>query len=436
VVALSGGLDSTALLHALRFGAGRRAVTAAHLDHVMRPDSSGARAWVEGVCRAWGVPLEAERLERAPASEEAAREARYRFLERIRARVGAVGVVTGHHADDQAETVLFRIARGAGLRGLAGMRPARGRLHRPLLELRRCELEAYARAAGLRWREDPTNLDPRFARNRIRHRTLPALAARPGGVGASRLLEISARARQVLERSERLDDALLAAAARRTAPGRLEFDGPAFEGLSPEGRLRTVRHGAHRVGGHLSSAATRIAARALRELVPGQGVDLTGGLRLERGLAGWILLAPAAARARRSSFTGGGEPRGEACVPVDPGTEGEGSMELRLAGQGWRLGWGREPAPGGLQARFSRRAHLPLRVRGWRPGDRIRLSYGSKSVAKLLAEAGVSALDRPAAPVFLGEGGAILWVPGASPGPAAGAAPDEHLYITCTRIPA
>ncbi|HEX6037412.1 tRNA lysidine(34) synthetase TilS, partial [Longimicrobium sp.] len=125
LVAVSGGCDSVALLHLLRFAAddaGLR-VSAAHFDHAMRPGSEGDAAWVCGLCRAWGVPLMDARADIPPRTEAEARDARYAFLRRAQEACGAAFLATAHHADDQAETVLFRVLRGTGLGGLAGIPP-------------------------------------------------------------------------------------------------------------------------------------------------------------------------------------------------------------------------------------------------------------------------------------------------------------------------
>src|SRR5690606_38570557 len=150
--------DSVVLLHLLRCGRRRDALYAAHLDHGMRPDSADDAAWVAGLCRAWGVPLVTERAAQLPRSETEARAVRYAFLESAADRLGADRIATAHHADDRIETVLARLARGTNVRGLAGIPIRRGRYVRPLLRYRRREIEAYARAVGLRWREDPTNV--------------------------------------------------------------------------------------------------------------------------------------------------------------------------------------------------------------------------------------------------------------------------------------
>lgn len=187
-MAWSGGLDSTLLLHLLvtaRRSAGRGLrLRAIHVDHGLQPAAAGFRDFCERTARRWRVPLEVLRV-RVPrragdSLEEAARNARRAAL----AAALAPGelLLTAQHADDQLETVLLALLRGAGPRGLAGM-PAvaplrQGRLLRPLLEYDRAAIRAAAEAAGLDWIEDPTNTDPRFDRNYLRSAVLPRLRAR------------------------------------------------------------------------------------------------------------------------------------------------------------------------------------------------------------------------------------------------------------------
>ncbi len=184
-VGFSGGLDSTVLLHLLAELAKRANLPALHAIHVHHGLQVIADAWPEHcrqVCQALGVAFESVRVKVEPGAsvEQAARQARYAaFAERL--GEGDV-LLTGQHRDDQAETLLFRLLRGAGVRGLAAMpeqrRLGRGHLARPLLGVSRVELESYARRQGLRWVEDPSNDDQQFSRNFLRSQVLPLLTSR------------------------------------------------------------------------------------------------------------------------------------------------------------------------------------------------------------------------------------------------------------------
>ncbi|MBI4311046.1 MAG: tRNA lysidine(34) synthetase TilS [Chloroflexi bacterium] len=196
VAAVSGGPDSLTLLHALHALSGEHPLRlhGAHLDHGLRgAESEADAAFVQETCSRLGVPChmgkadvlglqKAQRL----SLEAAAREARYTFLAGVAAEVGASAVATGHTRDDQAETVLLHLARGAGLRGLRGMLPLsrwrsrEGALEvavaRPLLDVTRQETEAFCMSLGLTPRRDASNADPRFQRNRLRLKVMPQLA--------------------------------------------------------------------------------------------------------------------------------------------------------------------------------------------------------------------------------------------------------------------
>lgn len=181
-VAFSGGLDSTVLLHLLARLSRQHALPPLSAIHIHHGLQAVADAWPEH-CRAFcaqlGVPLQVVRVEVASGAsiEQAARQARYGALA---AALGDREVVfTAQHRDDQAETLLFRLLRGAGVRGLAAMPTSRalgrGRLVRPLLNVSRAELERYAREQGLSWIEDPSNRDTAYARNFLRHEVWPVL---------------------------------------------------------------------------------------------------------------------------------------------------------------------------------------------------------------------------------------------------------------------
>jgi tRNA(Ile)-lysidine synthase len=195
VVGVSGGADSIALLHGLR-ALGREhdhplRLHVAHLHHGIRgADADADAAFVESLAADLGLPCIRDHVDipklhasESGSREELARRERYRFFERAAARCGADHIAVGHHADDQAETVLHRIVRGTGLRGLAGMAPVRTlrgvegcRLVRPLLCVTRKEILAYLESGGMAYRTDATNADRDLTRNRIRGELLPELA--------------------------------------------------------------------------------------------------------------------------------------------------------------------------------------------------------------------------------------------------------------------
>ncbi len=197
-VAVSGGADSVALLRLLALVARDHplSLVVLHVDHALRPDSRAAARWVGRLARHLGLPFQGRRLEPPPARpgtagglEAWARTQRLRALAEMAAAAGLPWVALGHHAGDQAETVLLRLLRGTSLAGLAGMRSRRTlrwpggqvRLWRPFLDVPRQTLRQVLEDLGQDWCEDPTNAEPRFLRNRIRQEVLPLLETiRPG----------------------------------------------------------------------------------------------------------------------------------------------------------------------------------------------------------------------------------------------------------------
>lgn len=185
IVALSGGADSTALLDLLsRLPGYSPRLVAAHLNHCLRgSESDGDEEFVRSLAARYGIPLECRRMDVKEFSrkerlslEDAGRRARIAFLEELRHSWRATAVALAHHADDQAETVLMRLLRGSGPGGLAGIpyRNSRGFI-RPLLEVDRAQLVVYLTERDLTWREDSSNRDTTFLRNRVRHELLPLL---------------------------------------------------------------------------------------------------------------------------------------------------------------------------------------------------------------------------------------------------------------------
>jgi tRNA(Ile)-lysidine synthase len=185
-IAFSGGLDSSVLLDAAVRVAGAARCVAMHVHHGLSPNAERWLAHCDATARALGAGFDAARVdlrrESGVSIEAAAREARYRALDAMCASHGVAALWLGHHADDQAETVLLQLLRGAGVAGLAAMAPHRiegaaaiPRI-RPFLHLLRAQLERYARSRALRWIEDESNTDTRYARNALRHDVIPALS--------------------------------------------------------------------------------------------------------------------------------------------------------------------------------------------------------------------------------------------------------------------
>lgn len=324
LVALSGGLDSMVLLHALRFSRQRTGdVSAAHFDHGMRPGSGGDAAWVRGVCRAWGVELVEGGLgpsDPVPKSEDDARTLRYDFLEGVARQRDAV-LLTAHHADDQAETVLFRVLRGTGIEGLAGI-PRRRRLGgdggtdpvdlvRPLLDLTRGELEEYARRCHVPHRADPSNESGSFARNVIRNTLLPlaedqvAPGARRSLVRLARIAEEEGAAwasamRLVLPA---LGARGVSAGADPCPPDEPEWPScrrDALLELDPALAGRVLRLLAGELGLTLDSRATGRALAFVEGSQSGRHIELGGGVELHLK-EGRVAIVPPAGGSRRAS---------------------------------------------------------------------------------------------------------------------------------------
>ncbi len=222
LLAVSGGPDSMALLHGCACLAdGRRwRLAVAHLDHALRDESAEDAVFVAHEAQTLGLRCHLRRTDVAALAgaegrsiEDAGREARYRFFEEI-AEPDSL-ILTGHTADDSAETILLNLVRGSGLAGVTGIPPRRGRILRPLLHARRAELRGALQAAGVAYLTDPSNADPSYRRNRLRREVMPMLERINPSIVES-LLRFG--------RLARADDELLDLLARRELDGRRADD--------------------------------------------------------------------------------------------------------------------------------------------------------------------------------------------------------------------
>lgn len=266
VVAVSGGVDSVALLDLLRLHPGVR-LTVAHYDHGIREDSAADRAFVRALAHRYRLPFvyDAGNLG-AGASEAEAREARYAFLQRAKKASGADALITAHHQDDVLETVIINLLRGTGRKGLSSLTNGEG-IIRPLLGVPKSEIIDYAKRHRLLWREDSTNASDDYLRNRIRHAMLPRLSS----AQKEEMLDISRRMQGVnRELDELLARAVEAELAREWFIG-LPHD-VAREVMATWLRLHGV--------GEFNTAALERLAVAGKTAAPGKSIDIAQGRRM------------------------------------------------------------------------------------------------------------------------------------------------------------
>ena len=396
-VAFSGGPDSTALLAALAQLRHRpRALRALHVDHGLHPDSAAWAARALEIAGSLGVPCAVRRIRierrRGESPEAAARAARYGELGASLAD-GEV-LLTAHHEDDQLETVLLQLLRGAGVAGLAAMpevmRFARGWLVRPLLTRSRAQLLAWVRASGLECLDDPSNVDERFDRNFLRQRVLPVIDERWPAAAAT----VHRSARHAAEAQRLLDE--LAQADLRTARHGEALAASALRALPIDRRRNALRFWISARGQPVPPAArlNEIAGSLLAARLDAQPcVEWSGG-RVERD-AGLLMLRRAAPARRGAAADGAGARAGIGwrwrVAPVCTLPEGLGELELRPESQG----------PLDLGAL---RGSLTVR---WRQGgERLAVNAGGprRALKSLLQEARVPVGERARLPlVFAGD---------------------------------
>lgn len=406
LIALSGGGDSVALLHLLEDLRIERSLDlfAAHFDHGLRSGSSAEASRVQRMAARLNIPCTVERARGLTGGQNAYRRARYAFLEAEADRVQADRIALGHQLDDHVETVLLRLIRGTGLRGLRGIPKRRARFVRPLLGFTRGALRAELERRGVDWIEDESNRDARYSRARVRHAALPALREAGGAEFEGAITRLAADATL----SDRALDARAGDLIRQCC--RANVAGAAGAQIARSGvadydravLARMLRKLAREQGFWLSRGGTRMGVEFIKRGRSGGSVDLAGGLRLSREYDGFRLDPP--------------EPALRDCEVSIRSVDG-GRGEAELGGCRYQVVWGTDPAAGVSTWTVELEASalgFPLRLRAPRPGDRIRGAAGSRKLKKLLNERRVPRSQRGRVPVLACADGRVLWVAGHS----------------------
>jgi tRNA(Ile)-lysidine synthase len=408
IAAVSGGPDSVCLLHILR-DLGCRLVGVAHVNHQLRGAASDEDArFVAGLAQRFALPFHSIAAPVPPEGnlEQSARRARRRFFRDLIAQGLADRIALGHTRDDQAETVLFRILRGSGITGLAGILPitAEG-LIRPLLDIRRADVLTYLREHSIPWRDDASNTDPAFARNRIRHTLLPQLSQDWN----PRLTQALAQLAEVAYEEEvhwATQLAHLAPSVITPYEGAVELSVPALAKLDPATQRRLLRYAIRLVRGDL----TGIGYAHIEDISELLTDPRASGSRPIPGLIAirsfeWLLLAPPGFPAAPAPLAVG-EPGRYVWPAPKP------LIHLEIAPPKYRQ---RPCDTLGLSLEG-------VELRGWRPGDRY-CPVGrtdARKLKELFQQARVPSWRRSRWPILTRKG-KILWVKDF--GPAAGPSP-------------
>jgi len=413
VVAVSGGADSTALIHLLAALRAQLSVDlhAAHFDHGWRADAAADRAAVSATAERLGVPLSCGVASSTPRTGGGGREARARaaraaFLEQVARDVGAERIATGHTRDDQAETVLLRLLRGAGSRGLAGISPLRLPYIRPLLATRRAAIVAWLRAEGIGWREDSTNADLSLTRNRVRRDLLPRLEADFGPGLTERLTALADLLREDEECLDKTAREALEELSRRDAAG-LALDRAGLTDQPAAIRRRVLRWAFREFRGREFFPSRAVIAR-LERLLEGEApgpIHLAAGVEAARDGAELLLRHPTA------PFVGGFH------APCRvPGKVAWPEADIYLTLQEvdrWSLGTDITQVPAGVAFLDGERAGEELELRSRRPGDSFfPLGLGGrKKLQDFLVDARVPRGQRDRVGL-LTAAGEVAWVVG------------------------
>ena len=434
LVGLSGGPDSTAVVLCLQQLAAKWSISlgAAHLNHGLRGDRAARDArHAADLADALGIPfitethsVDAFRQARRMSPEEAAREVRYGFLERVALAGGYNRIVLGHHQDDDAELMLMRFLRGSGPLGLAGIPPQRPgsggavSIIRPLIRTPRPDILAFLKRSGVGAVEDESNADVHFLRNRIRHQLLPLLKEQYNPALTAGLSRMAHLMRDEEDWLSGVAMKTLKALTLADHGSLLVLDRKGLAACHPALQRRVLRAAAQRCKGDLRRLGFAPLETAREFATQGSAwgtCDMPGGL-VVRG-QGTRLAVQRLSRKR-------GAGRSSRSAPVEPGFEyripSPGHFPIREAGVTMAFVLLETPPAGGVYRTGQQTAffdmdqlRFPLTIRNYRPGDRLAPLglRGTQKVKKIFIDRKIAREDRPRYPLLL-CGGQILWVVG------------------------
>ena len=421
VVGISGGPDSVALAHMLRRM--DLPLTAAHVNHGMRgADSDADEVFVKELCREWDLPLFTHRLAVVPASEDEARVSRLGFLRDVRDEAGAEVVVLGHHRDDQAETVLMNVVRGAGLAGLRGILPRRGVLVHPLLSTSREEILDYCRACGLAYRTDRSNETLQYRRNRVRRELIPYIKKHFNPSVDQALAQTA----EIVRREEQFAARATGRAFRSLARPEgffsdrcptIEYRLRAFVALPRALQRRLIRL-SHQL---IAASRDELSYRAVEDLLElihgasaGKRLELPGAVVLHKGYGRFIMGGEEAVLNRWEALVPAVLPvPGRLILRGGPIIGCRAMTSLQADAFKHNLKGGRMPSLVSHAFIDYNKVDLPLTVRSWRSGDRMRpLGLGGqKKLQDLFVDEKIPRLTRDHIPLIVSND-KVVWVAG------------------------
>jgi tRNA(Ile)-lysidine synthase len=409
LVALSGGPDSVALLHLLDClkSKYRIRLAAAHLDHGIRPEAAGERAFCKNLCRELKIKFNSKKADipklaakEKSAVEETGRKIRYEYFQYLCDRFGYDKIATGHTSDDSAETIIFNIVRGSGLRGLSGIAPRRGNIIRPLIEIDKKEILKWLKRQKIAFVSDASNLSLAYARNRIRQKILPELEK----LNRSARQNILRLAKNAAEEVEFIDSTVVSIyekALLRAGKSKIVLDLGKLKDYDPSVKKKMVSEAYGRLSGRFYRPPSRAILRA------GEAFGGRNGAKAPLGRDIWIEKSQNRICVFKKAV------RRKKIELAIPGTTGISNSDLYLETRIMKRSQVKKLKTHPDVALLDYGKMKKVSVRFWRNGDRIRPfgMKGSRLISDIFTDRKISSFERREIPLVTSDGN-IAWVAG------------------------